>query len=140
MRKIIESTLVSADGVVSDPPLWAMEYRDAEVTDEALKRLADTDAMLMGKGTYELFSAIWPSQAGDFADKRCNLTAVDLVPVGEDEETVRAIIEKHAATTGSPRGQWVLENWAQMLPKFVKVYPRDLRALAVAPVKEVVHA
>ena len=69
MRKIIESTLVSADGVVGDPPLWAMEYRDAEVTDEALKRLADTDAMLMGKGTYELFSAIWPSQAGDFADR-----------------------------------------------------------------------
>ena len=69
MRKIIESTLVSADGVVSDPPLWAMEYRDAEVTDEALKRLADTDAMLMGKGTYELFSAIWPGQSGAFADR-----------------------------------------------------------------------
>lgn len=50
MRKIIESTLVSADGVVGDPPLWAMEYRDAEVTGEALERLADTDAMLMGKG------------------------------------------------------------------------------------------
>jgi hypothetical protein len=50
VRKIIESTLVSADGVVGDPPLWAMEYRDAEATDEALKRLADTDAMLMGRG------------------------------------------------------------------------------------------
>ena len=31
MRKLIESTLVSADGVVADPPLWAMEYRDDEV-------------------------------------------------------------------------------------------------------------
>ena len=69
MRKIIESTLVSADGVVGDPPLWAMEFRDAEVTGEALERLADTDAMLMGRGTYELFSATWPSQAGDFADR-----------------------------------------------------------------------
>ncbi|HEY2489758.1 MAG TPA: hypothetical protein VGI37_09640 [Streptosporangiaceae bacterium] len=28
MRKIIESTLVSADGVVDRPPLWAMDYRD----------------------------------------------------------------------------------------------------------------
>jgi dihydrofolate reductase len=69
VRKIIESTLVSADGVVGDPPLWAMEYRDAEVTGEALERLAATDAMLMGRGTYELFSAVWPGQAGDFADR-----------------------------------------------------------------------
>jgi hypothetical protein len=46
VRKIIESTLVSADGV---PPRWAMEYRDAEVTAEALERLAGADAMPMGR-------------------------------------------------------------------------------------------
>ncbi len=69
MRKLIESTLVSADGVIGHPPAWAMEYRDAEVQQEALERLAGTDAMLMGRGTYELFSAIWPSQADDFADR-----------------------------------------------------------------------
>ena len=57
MRKIIESTLVSADGVIGDPPQWAMEYRDAEVTAEALERLAGADAMLMGRGTYELNGA-----------------------------------------------------------------------------------
>jgi dihydrofolate reductase len=69
MRKIIESTLVSADGVVGDPPRWAMEYRDAEVTGEALERLAGADAMLMGRGTYELFSAVWPGQDGELADR-----------------------------------------------------------------------
>jgi dihydrofolate reductase len=69
VRKIIESTLVSADGVIGDPPRWAMEYRDAEVTDEALERLASADAMLMGRGTYELFSAVWPGQSGEFADR-----------------------------------------------------------------------
>jgi glutamate synthase (NADPH/NADH) large chain len=79
-------------------------------------------------------------EAGDFAEKRCNLASVDLVPLGEDEQTVRALIEKHAAATGSPRGRWVLENWPQMAPKFLKVYPRDLRALAVAATKELVHA
>lgn len=73
MRKIIESTLVSADGVVGDPPRWAMEYRDAEVTGEALERLAGADAMLMGRGTYELFSAVWPGQDGEFADRINNI-------------------------------------------------------------------
>jgi len=69
VRKVIESTLVSADGVIGDPPAWAMEYRDAEVQQEALERLAGTEAMLMGRGTYELFSAVWPGQIGDFADR-----------------------------------------------------------------------
>jgi glutamate synthase domain-containing protein 2/glutamate synthase domain-containing protein 1/glutamate synthase domain-containing protein 3 len=77
---------------------------------------------------------------GDFAEKRCNLNSVDLLPLGEDEEMVHALIEKHVAVTGSPRGQWVLENWAQMAPKFIKIYPRDLRALTEAAAKEVVHA
>ena len=79
-------------------------------------------------------------EAGDFAEKRCNLNSVDLVQLGEDEEMVRALIEKHVATTGSPRGQWVLENWAQMVPKFLKIYPRDLRALTMSAPKETVHA
>jgi hypothetical protein len=37
MRKLIESTIVSADGVIADPPLWAMEYRDKEVDADALE-------------------------------------------------------------------------------------------------------
>jgi dihydrofolate reductase len=67
MRKIIESTLASADGVVGSPPLWAMDYRDEEVTRDALERLSGSDAMLMGRGTYELFAATWPGQTDDFA-------------------------------------------------------------------------
>lgn len=67
MRKVIQSVLVSADGVVGDPPRWVMDYRDAEVEKDAVQRLGDTDAMLLGRGTYEFFAAIWPGQGGDFA-------------------------------------------------------------------------
>ena len=69
MRKIVESTLVSADGVIGDPQRWAMDYRDQEVQDEALERLAGCEAMLMGRRTYEVFAAMWPGQAGRFADR-----------------------------------------------------------------------
>jgi glutamate synthase domain-containing protein 3 len=79
-------------------------------------------------------------EKGDFAAKRCNPDGVDLVPMGEDEAMVRALIEKHVAATGSPRGQWVLENWSQTAPRFLKVFPRDIRALMVANSKEAVHA
>jgi dihydrofolate reductase len=69
VRKLIESTLISADGVVGDPQLWAMEYRDAEVEKDALERLGDADAMLLGRGTYQVFAATWPGQVGEFADR-----------------------------------------------------------------------
>lgn len=69
MRRIIESTLVSVDGVIGDPQLWAMDYRDKEVQQDALERLAGSDAMLMGRRTYEVFAATWPAQTGDFADR-----------------------------------------------------------------------
>jgi glutamate synthase domain-containing protein 3 len=29
--------------------------------------------------------------------------------------------------TGSPRARWVLENWAALLPMFVKVFPHDYK-------------
>ena len=35
--------------------------------------------------------------------------------------------------TGSPRAKWILENWDEMLPKFVKVFPHEYkRVLGVA--------
>ena len=45
---------------------------------------------------------------------------------------VRALIEKHLALTGSPRAAWILDNWTQTWPKFLRVFPHELkRVLAV---------
>lgn len=67
MRKIIESTLVSLDGVIGTPHLWAGDYFDKEAQQQALEQLLASDAMLMGRRTYEIFAALWPGQAGDYA-------------------------------------------------------------------------
>jgi dihydrofolate reductase len=69
MRKIIESTLVSLDGVIGDPHLWAMEYFDSEAEREALELLSACDAMLMGKGTYEFFAAAFPHRTGEYGGR-----------------------------------------------------------------------
>jgi len=68
-------------------------------------------------------------EAGDFADKRCNQDMVDLEPLVEDADVqlVRLMVEKHYQYTGSPRAEWVLTNWDAMLPKFVKVFPKEYR-------------
>ncbi|MEO8594963.1 MAG: glutamate synthase large subunit [Candidatus Solibacter sp.] len=67
-------------------------------------------------------------EKGDFAEKRCNTAAVDLDPVpAEDVEMLFSLITAHVDATGSPRGKWVLENWDNMLPKFIKVFPHEFK-------------
>lgn len=68
MTKIIESTLICADGVVNNPGDWALAYFNEEFAQEATELLLGCDAMLLGRGTYEDLSWRWPSQTGPFAD------------------------------------------------------------------------
>jgi dihydrofolate reductase len=69
MRKIIESTLVSLDSVIEDPHLWATEYFDSEAENYALELLSTSEAMLMGRGTYEFFAAAFPHRTGAYGDR-----------------------------------------------------------------------
>lgn len=69
MRKIIESTLMSVDGVIEDPAQWVGDFLDAEFQRAAYERLLESDVMLMGRRTYELLSRDWVGQTGEFADR-----------------------------------------------------------------------
>jgi glutamate synthase domain-containing protein 2/glutamate synthase domain-containing protein 1/glutamate synthase domain-containing protein 3 len=73
-------------------------------------------------------------EVGDFAEKRCNTAAVDLETVAEEDGAMLfELISRHVEFTASPRGKWIIENWEQMLPKFIKVFPHEYkRVLGVA--------
>jgi dihydrofolate reductase len=73
MRRIIESALVSLDGVFGDPHTWAMEYFDQEAEKFALELLSEADAMLMGRRTYEFFAAAFPHQTGEYGSRINNI-------------------------------------------------------------------
>jgi glutamate synthase (NADPH/NADH) large chain len=79
----------------------------------------------------------------DFAEKRCNRASVDLERVfdPEDQAVLRTVITRHFDSTGSPRAKWILEKWAEMLPRFYKVFPREFkRALENAREREMANA
>jgi dihydrofolate reductase len=63
MRKLIESTLVSLDGVIESPDRWAPF--DDEATRLALEDLGTYDAFVMGRVTYERFRANWAPVSGN---------------------------------------------------------------------------
>ena len=82
-------------------------------------------------------------ETGEFRDYRCNKASVDLEDASApaDEQLLLDCIGRHLEATGSPRAKFILENWATMLPRFVKVFPHEFkRVLAKRPAAEpVVH-
>jgi len=68
MRKLIESTIVSLDGVIESPDRWAAF--DEEAGQLALRDLDNYDAFVMGRVTYERLYAVWSPVAGNpYIDK-----------------------------------------------------------------------
>lgn len=65
MRKLVEATFVSLDGVVESPERWAVPLWGQANKQDALARLDGFDAFLLGRATYEKFSATWSQIKGD---------------------------------------------------------------------------
>ncbi|HEV8578656.1 MAG TPA: dihydrofolate reductase family protein [Thermoanaerobaculia bacterium] len=73
MRKIINSTFISLDGVIENPHLWpALEGSDERGTTIHTELLRTCDAVLMGRRTYEGFAPVWPKRSGDEFSDRIN--------------------------------------------------------------------
>jgi dihydrofolate reductase len=80
MRKIVVSQFVTLDGVMEDPGGaeafelggWAFKFQRGDEGDKfKLDEVMATDALLLGRTTYEGFAAAWPGRTDDmgFADK-----------------------------------------------------------------------
>ena len=78
MGKIIVSDNMSLDGVIQDPAGdegfdrggWVGLIKDRpELAQLALDEALGSDAMLMGRRTYEWFASRWPSRTGELADR-----------------------------------------------------------------------
>jgi dihydrofolate reductase len=69
MRNLIVSSLVSLDGVHGDPQSWAGDYFDDQAAEESLAVLLDSDAMLMGRNTYDYFAPAFSSPSGPYLER-----------------------------------------------------------------------
>ena len=69
MRKLVESTFVTLDGVIGNPQEWGPPYWDDEHAGYAEKLLSPADALLLGRHTYEGFAQAWPERGGEYAGK-----------------------------------------------------------------------
>lgn len=68
MGKIVNSTFVSIDGVINHMEAWHFAYITDEQTQIALEQLQASEALLMGRHTYDVYATSWPSRDGEVAD------------------------------------------------------------------------
>jgi dihydrofolate reductase len=78
MARIVVTEFVTLDGVVEDPggsekaPRggWAFQFSRGEEGDRfKADETMNSDAMLLGRVTYEGFAEAWPGREGEFADR-----------------------------------------------------------------------
>jgi dihydrofolate reductase len=70
MRKLIEYTLISADGVFDDPGgLGFAQYQDDAYMRDGLGLLTACDAMLFGRTSYQIFAKLYQGRVHPWADR-----------------------------------------------------------------------
>jgi dihydrofolate reductase len=78
MGRIVVTQFITLDGVVEDPGGsegferggWAFKFERGPEGDKfKLDEVMASDALLLGRRTYEGFAEAWPSRSGEFADK-----------------------------------------------------------------------
>jgi dihydrofolate reductase len=62
MREVVATELVSLDGVMEKPEEWAFSYSNDEMEEANASGMAASDAMLLGRVTYQEFASYWPYQ------------------------------------------------------------------------------
>ena len=67
MRRVINSTYISLDGVVEAPHLWPSSGRPGDERGGQIQTdlLLSCDAVLMARHTYDGFAPVWPTRSGD---------------------------------------------------------------------------
>lgn len=71
MRRVVVTEHVSLDGVMEEPGQWSFQFWNDEAAQYKSDELFASDALLLGRVTYQGFAAAWPTMTdtGEFGEK-----------------------------------------------------------------------
>jgi dihydrofolate reductase len=148
MGKIVVTEFVSLDGVMEDPGGaedyehggWSFEIERGEGDEFKMDELLETDALLLGRKTYEGFAAAWPSREGGFADKFNSMPKYVVSTTLRDPEWNNSMVlegdlaEEVAKLKESTGGNIVVHGSAQLVQDLIELDLVDELRLMVFPV------
>jgi dihydrofolate reductase len=71
MRKVVVTEFLSLDGVIEAPDQWQGPFFNDEMSKYKLDELRASDALLLGRVTYQIFADYWPFETDEegFAER-----------------------------------------------------------------------
>ncbi|HLE99900.1 MAG TPA: dihydrofolate reductase family protein [Gaiellaceae bacterium] len=111
MGKLVVTEFVSLDGVMQAPggedfryPGWTFDFDRGEDGNQfKLQETLETDALLIGRVTYESFAGAWPSREGEFADKFNSMPKYVVSSTLEDPEWNNTTVLKGNAVAAASK-------------------------------------
>ena len=148
MGKIIVTEFISIDGVIEAPgggegykhDGWTFEIDRGEGDKFKLDETMETEALLLGRRTYEGFAAAWPSREGGFADKFNNMPKYVVSSTLKDPEWNNTTVlggdlpEEVAKVRDEVDGNIVVHGSAQLVQALIEHDLVDELRLMVFPV------
>ncbi len=113
MRKVIASEYLTLDGVMEEPGKWSFQFWSEEAAKFKFDELFASDALLLGRVTYQGFAAAWPTMTdtGEFGERMNSLP-------------------KHVVTTTLPELEWnstpIKENIAEEVSRLKQQPGQDI--------------
>jgi dihydrofolate reductase len=129
MARVVVSQFVTVDGVFEDPGGsekqerggWAFRFERGPEGDQfKLDEVMASDALLLGRVTYEGFAAAWPSRTGEFAEKfngmrKYVVSARLREPEWNNTEVIRENVPEEVAKLKQAEGGDILVNGSAQL-------------------------
>lgn len=149
MGRIVVSQFVSLDGVMEDPGGsedsglggWTFDFdRGDDGNQFKLDELMASDALLLGRVTYEGFADAWPSRAGEFADKLNGMSkyvvSTTLERADWNNSTLIAddVVEEIAELKQQPGGDILVNGSRQLVQTLLEHDLADEYRLMVFPI------
>jgi dihydrofolate reductase len=149
MGRIVVTEFISLDGVIEDPggaedykhSGWSFEISRGDEGDQfKLDETRNTEALLLGRRTYEGFADAWPSREGEFADLFNNMPKYVVSSTLKDPEwTNTTVLDGDLAEQASKLreeldGEIVVHGSAQLVQGLIEDGLVDELRLMVFPV------
>jgi dihydrofolate reductase len=147
--RIVVTEFVSLDGVMEDPggsenfkhKGWSFEINRGDEGEKfKLDETLSSEALLLGRVTYEGFAAAWPSRDGEFADKFNTMPKYVVSSTLEDPEWNNStvlkgdVVEEVAKLRQEQDGDIVVHGSAQLVEALIENDLVDELRLMVFPV------
>jgi dihydrofolate reductase len=149
MGRIVVTEFISLDGVIEDPGGgedfkhggWSFEISRGEEGDQfKLDETMNSEALLLGRRTYEGFAEAWPQREGEFADKFNNMPKYVVSSTLKDPDWNNStvldgdLVEQVSRVKQEQGGDVVVHGSAQLVQALIEHGLVDELRLMVFPV------